>query len=219
VRRAALLLAVVALAGCGGKQSSTPTVGTTNATTTVDSQGCHPIKTPYPATRHAPKPTKPLDPTKVYDVTIETNCGSFTITLDVKDSPHTAASFASLVRRRYFVGTIFHRIVPGFVIQGGDPTGTGGGGPGYSTVDTPPASTKYTVGVVAMAKTQTEAPGTAGSQFFVVTAADAQLTPDYAIIGKVTSGLDVVDRIGKLGDENEQPTEVVEIEQATIRES
>ena len=85
--------------------------------------------------------------------------------------------------------TIFHRIVPGFVIQGGDPTGTGTGGPGYLTVDTPPASAAYTLGVVAMAKTQQQPAGTAGSQFFVVTVPNAGLPPDYAIIGKVTSGL------------------------------
>jgi cyclophilin family peptidyl-prolyl cis-trans isomerase len=218
VRHAAILLAVVVLAGCGGTKSGAPTVGTTNATTTIDSQGCHPIKTPYPAARRAPKPTQALDPAKVYDVTILTNCGSFTITLDVKDSPHTAASFASLVRRRYFVGTIFHRIVPGFVIQGGDPTGTGGGGPGYLTVDKPPASTKYTVGVVAMAKTQTEAPGTAGSQFFVVTGPNAAtLPPEYAVLGKVTKGLDVAKRIGTFGDPTtEQPTRLVVIEKTTL---
>ncbi len=83
------------------------------------------------------------------------------------------------------------------MIQGGDPTGTGTGGPGYSTVDKPPANAKYTHGVVAMAKTATEPAGTAGSQFFVVTAPDAGLPPDYAIVGKVTKGLDVVDRIGE----------------------
>jgi peptidyl-prolyl cis-trans isomerase B (cyclophilin B) len=217
VSRAAVLLVLVVLAGCGGK-SSTPTLGTTNATRTVDSQGCHPVKTPYPGTRHAPKPTQALDPTKTYDVAIVTNCGSFTIALDVKGSPHTSASFASLVRRRYFVGTIFHRIVPGFVIQGGDPTGTGGGGPGYSTVDTPAASTKYTVGVVAMAKTQAEAPGTAGSQFFVVIGPQAAtLPPDYAVLGKVTKGLDVAKRIGTFGDATtEQPTRLVVIEKTTL---
>ena len=120
------------------------------------------------------------------------------------------------MQKKYFDGTVFHRIVPGFVIQGGDPTGTGGGGPGYKTVDKPPASTRYTHGVVAMAKTQAEAPGTSGSQFFVVTARDAGLPPDYAVLGKVVQGLDVVDRIGKLGDVNERPTELVQIEHAAV---
>jgi cyclophilin family peptidyl-prolyl cis-trans isomerase len=120
------------------------------------------------------------------------------------------------VQKKFFDGTVFHRIVPGFVIQGGDPTGTGGGGPGYTTVDKPPASTRYTHGAVAMAKTQTEAPGTSGSQFFVVTAQDAGLPPDYAVLGNVVKGLAVVDRIGKLGDANEQPTELVQIEHAAV---
>ena len=105
------------------------------------------------------------------------------------------------------------------MIQGGDPSQSGSGGPGYTTVDKPPANASYTHGVVAMAKTQSEPAGTAGSQFFVVTGADAGLPPDYAIVGKVTSGLDVVDRIGALGDANEQPTEVVEITKATVETS
>jgi cyclophilin family peptidyl-prolyl cis-trans isomerase len=124
----------------------------------------------------------------------------------------------SLVRRHFFVGTIFHRIIPGFVIQGGDPTGTGTDGPGYETVDKPPASTKYTEGVVAMAKTQTEAAGTAGSQFFIVVGPDAaSLTPDYALLGKVTKGLDVAKRIGNFGDPNTGAIlRLVEIEKATV---
>jgi peptidyl-prolyl cis-trans isomerase B (cyclophilin B) len=158
----------------------------------------------------------PLDPAKGYVVTARTNLGSFAFRLDQKDSPCATASFASLVRKRFFDGTRFHRIVPGFVIQGGDPTGTGTGGPGYSVVDTPPPMARYTKGVVAMAKTGAEPAGTSGSQFFVVTAADAGLPPDYALLGKVTSGLPVVARIGKLGDANEQPTRRVVIRSMTI---
>ena len=130
------------LTACGAKKEKVARSATTNATTTVDSDGCHAIKTPDPEKRHAPKPTTALDASKTYDVTLETNCGNITIRLDVKDSPKTTASFVSLVRRRYFDGTIFHRIIPGFVIQGGDPTGTGTGGPGYTTVEAPPASTQ-----------------------------------------------------------------------------
>lgn len=218
MRRIALLLALLALTGCGGKKASNVSIGTTSPTTTVDSDGCHAIKTPDPETRRAPKPKQALDASKTYDVTLVTNCGGFTIRLDVKDSPKATASFVSLVRRGYFLGTIFHRIVPGFVIQGGDPTGTGTSGPGYETVDPPPASTKYTEGVVAMAKTQAEAPGTAGSQFFVVIGPDAAtLPPDYAVLGHVTDGLDVAKRIGKLGDPTtEQPLRLVVIEKATV---
>lgn len=157
-----------------------------------------------------------LDPRKTYRITFVTNCGSFTVTLDVRVSPRTAASFVALARSGFFDGTVFHRIVPGFVIQGGDPTATGTGGPGYLTVDTPPANARYVKGVVATAKTATQPPGTSGSQFFVVTASDAQLPPDYALLGKVTAGLPVVESIGTLGDANQQPTQTVVIQRALV---
>jgi peptidyl-prolyl cis-trans isomerase B (cyclophilin B) len=146
-----------------------------------------------------------------------TNLGEFAVRLDVQDSPCTTSSFAALVRKRFFDGTIFHRIVPGFVIQGGDPTGTGRGGPGYTVVDVPPKNALYTEGVVAMAKTPTEPPGTAGSQFFVVTAPQVALRPDYAILGVVTKGLKVVERIGKLGSRvTEKPTRRVAVLRMTL---
>jgi cyclophilin family peptidyl-prolyl cis-trans isomerase len=203
------LVTVLMLAGCGGGGGST-----TKATT--DANGCVVVTAPAPAARTAKAPTTILDATKTYDVVIRTNCGSFTIRLDPKQSPHAVASFVALANAGFFDNTVFHRISVGFVIQGGDPTATGTGGPGYTTVDTPPASASYTHGVVAMAKTGAQKNGTAGSQFFVVTAPDAGLPPQYAIIGTVTKGLAVVDRIGKLGDPSEQPTEVVEIEKATV---
>lgn len=122
--------------------------------------------------------------------------------MDVKDSPKTSASFYSLVKRGFFDGLTFHRVAAGFVIQGGDPSGTGGGGPGYTVVEPPPKNTEYVAGDVAMAKTQTDPPGASGSQFFVVTATNASqtagLTPDYALAGKVVSGMAVVQRIGGL---------------------
>jgi len=209
-----VLIAVVALTtACGAKKES----ATTNAATTAGSDGCQSIKTPNPERRHAPKPTITLDPKKTYDVTLRTNCGTITFRLDVKDSPKTTASFVSLVRRNFFVDTIFHRIIPGFVIQGGDPTGTGGGGPGYETVEAPPKSTKYTEGVVAMAKGETEAAGTAGSQFFIVIGPDAAtLPPEYAVLGKVTNGLDVAKRIGTFGDSTGSISRLIEIEKATV---
>jgi peptidyl-prolyl cis-trans isomerase B (cyclophilin B) len=153
------------------------------------------------------------------DAVVATSEGSFTIRLDDADSPNTVGSFEQLARKGFFDGTIFHRIVPGFVIQGGDPTGTGGGGPGYTTTDAPPSDTHYTHGVVAMAKTASDPAGTAGSQFFVVTGADAGLPPDYAVLGRVVKGLAVVDRIGKLGDPaTEKPTKRVVLRHITIRE-
>ena len=181
---------------------------------------CNEIEAPPPRPGGGEdKPSAQLDSGKTYEVDVNTNCGSFTIALDQRASPATAASFVALTKKGFFDGTIFHRIVPGFVIQGGDPTGTGTGGPGYSTVDKPPAGVAYTKGVVAMAKTGDEAPGTSGSQFYVVTGADAGLPPEYAVLGKVTRGLGVTQKIGKLGDPaTEMPTQTVAIETATVRE-
>jgi cyclophilin family peptidyl-prolyl cis-trans isomerase len=161
-----------------------------------------------------------LDSKRPHSVDVLTNLGAFVFRLDVQDSPCTTSSFAALVRRHFFDGTIFHRIVPGFIIQGGDPTGTGRGGPGYTTVDVPPKKSLYTEGVVAMAKTQAEPSGTAGSQFFVVTAPVAGLRPDYAILGVVTKGLKVVERIGRLGNRaTEQPTRRVVVLGMTLTSS
>jgi cyclophilin family peptidyl-prolyl cis-trans isomerase len=203
----ALAAAVLLLAasGCGGGKKEAATTEAATAGTTESGSGSS-----------APA----LDPSKTYTVTLKTNQGTFAFDLDVKDSPNTTASFVSLVKKGFFDGLTFHRIVPDFVIQGGDPKGDGTGGPGYSTVDPPPSDATYTKGVVAMAKTGAEAPGTAGSQFFVVTAADAGLPPDYALLGKVSSGMDVVDKIGMLGDPaTELPTTKVVIEKATVSES
>jgi cyclophilin family peptidyl-prolyl cis-trans isomerase len=188
--------------------------------TTTDAAGCRSVTPPTGKARTESKPTKRLDPAKTYDVRLKTNCGDFTIRLAAKTSPATTASFASLTQKGYFNGTVFHRIVPGFVIQGGDPTGTGTSGPGYSTVDVPPAATRYTLGVVAMAKTGAEAPGTAGSQFFVVTAQDAKLPPEYAVLGTISQGQAVVDKLSQMGDPTSGgqgiPTETVVIEKATL---
>src|SRR5205807_2314139 len=114
---------------------------------------------------HLSAPHLVLDPKKTYTVTVVTNCGTFAFTLDVKHSPKTASSFYYLVKQGFFDNTTFHRVVAGFVIQGGDPTGTGGGGPGYTVVEAPPASTQYVLGDVAMAKTQAQPSGASGSQF------------------------------------------------------
>jgi cyclophilin family peptidyl-prolyl cis-trans isomerase len=136
---------------------------------------------------------------------LDTSCGQFTIALDVKNAPKTSASFVHLARRGFFDGTTFHRVVPNFVIQGGDPEGTGQGGPGYEVVEPPPPGTRYTKGVVAMAKTEIDDPGTSGSQFYVVTGEDAQLPAEYAVLGRVSAGQDVVDLIGALPTDQANP--------------
>jgi len=158
-----------------------------------------------------------LDPKRPHTVDVLTNLGSFAFRLDVEDSPCVTSSFASLVRKHFFDGTVFHRIVPGFVIQGGDPTATGTGGPGYTVTDVPPANSLYTEGVVAMAKSPAEPRGAAGSQFFIVTASNAGLQPDYAILGVVTKGLKVVERIGRLGNRvTEKPTRRIAVLRMTL---
>jgi cyclophilin family peptidyl-prolyl cis-trans isomerase len=210
--RKGLLLAgavlALAAAGCGGGGNGGDT-----------GDGCRETAVPEArADGGASPPDEGLTAKKTYTLSFATNCGTFVVTLDQRRSPKTAASLVALARAGFFDGTIFHRIVPGFVIQGGDPTQTGTGGPGYQTVDPPPADAAYVKGVVAMAKTGAEAPGTSGSQFFVVTADDAGLPPDYAIVGRVTSGLAVVERIGLLGDAAEQPTEPIVVEKVTLGE-
>jgi cyclophilin family peptidyl-prolyl cis-trans isomerase len=217
------LLAVAALAGCGSSDEKKPAKPATTAAKRPSSSECRRVATPEPKPNGGQhRPRTRLAAGTTYDVRLSTNCGSFTIRVDQHESPATAASFVSLVRKGFFDHTTFHRIVPGFVIQGGDPTGTGTGGPGYSTRDAPPRTTAYTRGVVAMAKTGAEPAGTAGSQFYVVTGADAGLQPDYAVLGKVVKGLAVTSRIDRLGDpasgESGTPLEPVVIEKATVSE-
>ena len=162
-------------------------------------------------------PGQVLEPGQAASVVIETSEGSFTIELDTEVAPKTTNSFAYLTEEGFYDGLGFHRIVPDFVIQGGDPLGDGSGGPGFKTVEAPPSDLSYETGVVAMAKSSDEEPGTSGSQFFVVTGeGGASLTPEYALVGRVSEGLDVVEQIGRLGGPDEQPTKTVVIEEATL---
>jgi cyclophilin family peptidyl-prolyl cis-trans isomerase len=205
------LLLVLALAACGGGKGGT--------TEQAASKGGCTEATTHTHDRTLPDKHLRLDAAKTYRLLFETNCGDFTITLDQKTAPNATGSLVSLAQRGFFDDTFFHRIVPGFVIQGGDPTGSGSGGPGYETHDKVPQDASYAHGVVAMAKAGAEPAGTAGSQFFVVTGQDASLPPDYAIVGKVTSGLDTVDRIGRLGNASEQPTRAVVISKVEVETS
>jgi cyclophilin family peptidyl-prolyl cis-trans isomerase len=211
-RGAAVLVVLAAVAGAFGWTS-------TSAATHLN---CPKVKAPKPRSESRKPPKGKLDVRKTWTATVQTSCGSFTVRLAVKTSPNTTASFASLSRSRFYDNTIFHRIVPGFVIQGGDPTATGTSGPGYSTVDKPPRTTKYKLGTVAMAKTQTEPAGTSGSQFFVVTGDASFLTPDYAVLGRVVKGMPVALAIGRYGDVNDPagtPTRIVVVEHIAISSS
>lgn len=209
------LVGLLALSACGGGGDSDPAPADGPGP-----GGCRSVEVPEPRQPvELRAPTEPLAAGTTYRVEVSTNCGSFTIELDQTTSPKAAASFAALARGGFFDSTTFHRIVPGFVIQGGDPTGTGSGGPGYQTVDPPAADTKYTFGMVAMAKAVAEPRGAAGSQFFVLTGDAPTLPPDYAVIGRVSAGIGVVVRIGKLGDQSQQPTETVIVEKTRVVES
>ena len=221
-----LVILVVTLsllvAGCGSAgDPATSTVVTEPVptdTTETTAEGCTDVEAP-PAREDgsASAPAERLDPEQTYGLVVATNCGSFTITLDLEQAPATAASLVALAEAGFYDSTVFHRIIPGFVIQGGDPTQSGSGGPGYQTVDVPPADAAYTKGVVAMAKAGDEPAGTSGSQFFVVTGADVGLPAEYAVVGTVTSGIEVVERIGELGDPaTEQPTRAVVIESVMV---
>ncbi len=220
------MLALLMLAGCGSsakkaEKTATPAPASPNLTATPAPAGCRKVAAPSPkGTQHLQKPKLKLDPAKAYTAIVRTSCGEFDITLDVKRAPKTAASFVSLARKRFFDKTTFHRIVPGFVIQGGDPLGNGQGGPGYTVTEAPPSSLKYTRGVVAMAKAGNEPAGASGSQFFVVSGEDSGLTPDYALLGMVSKGQDVVDTIGtvKTDPSTEAPVSPVVIEKVTVGE-
>ena len=209
-----LIFSLAFLAGCGGDDTET----TESVATGPDE--CESVEAPA-AREPEPSeaPAEPLDASKTYTLTFDTSCGSFTITLDQELAPETTASLVALANAGYYDDTIFHRVVPGFVIQGGDPTQSGGGGPGYSTVDAPPSDATYPQGTVAMAKSQVEAPGTSGSQFFVVTGDGGGLTPDYAIVGEVTDGLDTVLRIDALGVGDGPPSQPVVVNTVTVGES
>jgi peptidyl-prolyl cis-trans isomerase B (cyclophilin B) len=209
---APLALCAVLLVACGDDEEDSAAPATT-------AEGeCAEVEAPAPKDEKFDAPELVLRRGKPAAATVQTSCGSFVIELDTKGSPKTANSFAFLAEQGFYDDTVFHRIAPGFVIQGGDPKGDGTGGPGYSVTEAPPQDTTYATGLVAMAKTAVEPPGASGSQFFVVTApADAGLPPDYAVLGEVTEGIEVVEAIGELGDPaTEQPLQTVTIDSVTI---
>ena len=211
----ALLLALGLLAACGGDDDEPSDAG--EKTTETSDGPCESVEEPAPKDVSLdPPPKKPSgdDLTAIVD----TSCGTFEIALDAKGNPITVASFEYLAENGVFDDTAFHRIIPGFVVQGGDPTGSGTGGPGYTVDEPPPADTSYTQGLVAMGKTPNEPPGRSGSQFFVVTVPDAALQPDFAVVGEVAKGYDVVQAIEEKGnpDRSGEPLEPVVIDSVTI---
>ena len=158
-----------------------------------------------------------IDPTRTYGATMVTSKGTMTLHLDAAGAPNTVNNFVFLSRYHYYDGVGFHRIIPGFMLQGGDPEGTGRGGPGYRFADELPRPGRYEVGSVAMANA---GPDTNGSQFFIVSGpSGVGLPPQYSLFGKVVSGLDVVAAIEAVGTGSGSPKEKVTIESVTITES
>jgi peptidyl-prolyl cis-trans isomerase B (cyclophilin B) len=206
------VVAAVLISRGGGSEDSSSSSSSAEA----GADGCKEVEAPEPKSVSFQKPKQVLKPGEEATAVVKTSCGTFEIALDTKRAPKTANSFAFLAEEGFYDDLTFHRIVPEFVIQGGDPEGTGSGGPGYSVVEKPPANLAYTKGIVAMAKSSAEPPGTSGSQFYVVTGADAGLPPEYALVGKVSKGFPVVARIGKLGTPEEKPKQTVLIEEVTI---
>ena len=207
---AVVIVAVILISRGGGDDSGD------GSTTTASADGCEQVEAPAPKNVQLKAPKQTVKRGEELTAVVKTNCGTFEIALDTERAPKTTNSVAFLAEEGFYDDTTFHRIVPEFVIQGGDPAGDGTGGPGYSVVEKPPANLAYTKGVVAMAKSSAEPPGTSGSQFYVVTGADAGLPPEYALLGKVSSGLDVVERIGELETVGEKPKQTVLIEEMTI---
>ncbi len=198
---------------------------TTVASASANANGvCRTVKQPQPkGIQHLAKPTLRLDLSKTYTVRLVTNCGDIEIKLDAAQSPAVVASFVHLVEIGFYDDLTFHRVVSGYLIQGGDPEGDGSGGPGYTVTEKPPSNVQYTKGTVAMAKDPADPPGTAGSQFFIVTGKDIDLPPQYAVLGRVVGGKKTVTAISQVpttagpDGEDSEPTSPIVISQATVQ--
>ncbi|MFC4809492.1 peptidylprolyl isomerase [Paenibacillus sp. GCM10023250] len=222
-------------AACGNKPDDTAANNQTNQGTQTETtaggssnggdNGASNAETGQPK-QWSEKPKMAIDPSKSYSATFSTNKGDFTIELYAKDAPETVNNFVFLSKEKFYDGVKFHRIIQSFMIQSGDPTGTGAGGPGYTIPDELNKGYKYEEGVIAMANTGQ--PNSGGSQFFICTGADAvnlNSMPNYTIFGKVTSGMDVVKAIAATpvtsnpatGEES-APTEDVTIQSISISE-
>lgn len=187
---------------------------------TVAVPGCEHVEAPEPKGVSFQGPARVVTGNRELTAVVETSCGAFEVTLAREEAPRTVNSFVFLAEEGFYDGLSFHRVVPGFVVQGGDPHGDGLGGPGYHVEEKPPNDIEYTKGVVAMAKSPIEPPGRSGSQFFVVLEAAAPLPAEYALLGQVTEGFEVVERIGRLGSKAaEEPRRPVLIEDVRIERS
>lgn len=181
--------------------------------------------TPSPKTMSWSKPpAMQIDKSKSYTATVETSLGSFKIQLLANETPNTVNNFVFLAKQGYYEGIIFHRIIKTFMIQTGDPTGTGSGGPGYKFADELPHKHSYEAGIVAMANA---GPNTNGSQFFICTGSDSKNLnnyPNYTQFGRVIEGMDIVQKIASVqvvsnGREVSKPVTPPAIKKITITEN
>jgi cyclophilin family peptidyl-prolyl cis-trans isomerase len=212
-------IAIAVSAGNHGSNKSATSTTTTSATRAHDAAlqaqaneaavkaGCPAsTKTTVNAQKYLSAPAMTIDTSKTYTATVKTTTGTFVITLDAKTAPITVNNFVFLAQKGFYHCIIFHRVVPNFMNQTGDPTGTGAGGPGYHITDeNPPKATdpskQYPLGAVAMANTGQ--PNSGGSQFFIVAGSQGEsLANTYALFGQVTSGMNVVDTINQQGNSN-----------------
>jgi cyclophilin family peptidyl-prolyl cis-trans isomerase len=159
-----------------------------------------PAQAANPKPQYSTEPPMKIDTTKTYTATFKTSCGTIVISLDAKSAPHTVNSFVFLAQHQYFDGQYFTRLDTSIdVVQGGDPTGSGSGGPGYSIPDELHGGETYDTGVFAMAKTA--APNSGGSQFFIITGtagSGLNASPNYTIFGRIISGLAIAQKIQAL---------------------
>ncbi len=203
----------LALASCGSDEPENPT-GVSQSGAAVECPPAEGVETPVQTFDQAPPMC--IDEAKTYTAVMTTDVGDVTFALDAKKAPKTVNNFVVLSRYGYYDGVPFHRVIPGFMIQGGDPTGQGNGGPGYEFEDELPAAGEYEIGSLAMANA---GPDTNGSQFFVVTGdSGVALPPDYSLFGKVTSGMETVREIEEDGSPDGSPGEQHTIDSITITE-
>ncbi|MGN0099450.1 MAG: peptidylprolyl isomerase [Dietzia sp.] len=215
----------LALAGCGSDDASTDEQAAGGTTSAAQSEGrgsggeveCPPAEgTDERTTSFDSAPPMCLTPGVDYSAVITTDAGTVTVDLLEEKAPETVNNFVFLARHNYYDGITFHRVIPGFMIQGGDPQGTGSGGPGYEFADELPAEGEYEIGSMAMANA---GPDTNGSQFFIVTGdAGVSLPPDYSLFGTVTEGMEAVSAIEADGSSQGRPQTTHTIESVEIVE-
>jgi cyclophilin family peptidyl-prolyl cis-trans isomerase len=197
--------------------STTPTTALPAFTKTACNTNTPPADPTRPTFTKAPPMT--IDKTKTYIATMTTSCGTITITLDAKNAPVATNNFVFLSEQHFYDGLTFHRVIPNFVVQGGDPKGDGNGGPGYSVAGEVPKD-GYPLGALAAAKTSNDPDGTMGSQFYIVTGTEGMALPDqYARFGVVTKGIDVARTIESFGTSSGTPSRKLYIFKVTISES